>query len=81
MQRIENQYAAGFLSKEEYQKLKDAKKSDVEFKDADKTEKFSKSEKEYLDLTSNLMQMIFDKKIKGFEVKRSASGKLKITIK
>ena len=43
--------------------------------------KMEKSEKEYLDLIIELMQMVFRGKLKGFEVKNAASGKIRIVLR
>lgn len=65
----------------------DQQERGTEMKPEDKNEtkkKKSKSEyteQEYIDLILNFMQMTFKGTIKGFEVKNTANGKLKIVIK
>ena len=58
-------YQQGLLSTEEYQQKM----------------QMSATEQEYIDLILEFMRMTFKGKIKGFEVKNAAKGKLKIIIK
>lgn len=44
-------------------------------------DKLEKEHQEYIDLVLKFMKMLFDKTIKGFEVKSASNGKIKIIIK
>lgn len=67
---LENQYNQGLLSIKEFDKKKSQFIAQNEV-----------TENKYVELIIELLQMTFRGKMSGFEVKNTASGKLKIIVK